>query len=228
MDFSVPQCFGWARERPYHHNWWRGRASLPFFVHSFSASTFRFLVYLSNQSYYLDRCVQPFLRILFSLGTPAKTLLKKCEMIHLRRLSGSLPVDSVWRNVLAISAMSSTRIPTKCESPWSPCRMNSLPIRRLCLNCVTINTSSRINSGHATGSILRHHTARFSARWPRGFTRSKNDVTQPSRHHAMHRIPMQGILDWPEKIPTSLYNFEKDELKTISLLCCGAIKRFVL
>ena len=95
MDFSVPQCFGWARERPYHHNWWRGRASLPFFVHSFSASTFWFLVYLSNQSYYLDRCVQPFLRILFSLGTPAKTLLKKCEMIHLRRLSGSLPVDSV-------------------------------------------------------------------------------------------------------------------------------------
>ena len=34
----------------------------------------------------------------------------------------------------------------------------------LCLNCVTINTSSRINSGHATGSILRHHTTRFSAR----------------------------------------------------------------
>lgn len=95
MDFSVPQCFGWARERPYHHNWWRGRASLPFFMHSFSASTFWFLVYLSNQSYYLDRCVQPFLRILFSLGTPAKTLLKKCEMIHLRRLSGSLPVDFV-------------------------------------------------------------------------------------------------------------------------------------
>ena len=84
-----------ARERPCHHNWWRGRASLPFFVHSFSASTFWFLVYLSNQFYYLDRCVQPFLRILFSLGTPAKTLLKKCEMIHLRRLSGSLPVDSV-------------------------------------------------------------------------------------------------------------------------------------
>ena len=27
------------------------------------------------------------------------------------------------------------------------------------------------------------------------YTRSKNDVTQPSRHHAMHRIPMQGILD---------------------------------
>ena len=95
LDFSVPQCFGWARKRPCHHNWWRGRASLPFFVHSFSASTFWFLVYLSNQSYYLDRCVQPFLRILFSLGTPAKTLLKKCEMIHLRRLSGSLPVDSV-------------------------------------------------------------------------------------------------------------------------------------
>lgn len=64
-------------------------------IASFSASTFWFLVYLSNQSYYLDRCVQPFLRILFSLGTPAKTLLKKCEMIHLRRLSGSLPVDSV-------------------------------------------------------------------------------------------------------------------------------------
>ena len=32
-----------------------------------------------------------------------------------------------------------------------------MPIRRLCLNCVTINTSSRINSGYATGSILRHH-----------------------------------------------------------------------
>ena len=134
-------------------------------------------MYLSNQSYYLDRCVQPFLRILFSLGTPAKTLLKKCEMIHLRRLSGSLPVDSVWRNVLAISAMSSTRIPTKCESPWSPCRMNSLPIRRLCLNCVTINTSSRINSGHATGSILRHHTARFSARWQRVYKKQKRRYT---------------------------------------------------
>ena len=158
-------------------------------------------MYLSNQSYYLDRCVQPFLRILFSLGTPAKTLLKKCEMIYLRRLSGSLPVDSVWRNVLAISAMSSTRIPTKCESPWSPCRMNSLPIRRLCLNCVTINTSSRINSGNATGSILRHHTARFSARWHPRITRSKNDVTQPSRHHAMHRIPMQG-----NNIPFSYQN----------------------
>jgi hypothetical protein len=35
----------------------------------------------------------------------------------------------------------------------------------------------------------------FQCQMTKGLTRSKNDVTQPSRHHAMHRIPMQGILD---------------------------------
>lgn len=35
----------------------------------------------------------------------------------------------------------------------------------------------------------------FQCQMTKEFTRSKNDVTQPSRHHAMHRIPMQGILD---------------------------------
>lgn len=55
--FSVPQCFGWARERPYHHNWWRGRASLPFLCIHFLLQPFGFwCICLTNPITWIVAC----------------------------------------------------------------------------------------------------------------------------------------------------------------------------
>jgi len=53
--------------------------------------------------------------------------------------------------------------------------------------------SNQFRPCHRIGFKAPYST--FQCQMTGRLTRSKNDVTQPSRHHAMHRIPMQGILD---------------------------------